>query len=60
MTCSVALFQVREEYAGVADYLKAKVFEAATHAGPDGKLVAVDEPVIERRIIWRVNVGRGL
>ena len=51
---------MREQYAGVADYLKAKVFEAATHAGPDGKLVAVDEPVIERRIIWRVNVGRGL
>jgi hypothetical protein len=48
--------QVKVEYAGVAEYLKVKVFGARAEPGPDGRLVAIDEPATERRIIWRVNV----
>ncbi len=53
----VMTYQVKQEYAGVEDYLKAKVFELKTQPGPDGKLVAIDETFPERRIIWRVNVS---
>jgi hypothetical protein len=48
---------VKAEYAGVAEYLKVKVFGARAEPGPDGRLVAIDEPVAERRVIWRENVS---
>lgn len=49
--------QIKQEYAGVGDYLKVKVFGLNTQPGPDGKRVAIDEAFTERRVVWRVNVS---
>ncbi len=53
----VTVPQIKQEYAGVGDYLKVKVFGLNTKPGPDGKRVAIDEAFTERRVVWRVNVS---